>query len=87
MPSYGPETLVGHCRCGFNWGAHKPSEAYYGEFKLEGKRSSSRALREARCPEYRESGLTLREAFAMRGCMYKWQRVKRNDANVPAYHG
>lgn len=68
MPDYNgprmmPSDLVGHCLCGLNRGAHKPSEAYYGEERLEGRKSSSYAMRVADCPEYRESGRTLEESL------------------------
>ena len=79
MPSYSGRTLypsdsAGLCRCGLSKGAHKPSEAYYGEYRLEGRRSSSTALRWKGCSGYRESGLTLGEARKLSRCMMRWRQ-------------
>jgi hypothetical protein len=82
MPAYkvyGPDELVGHCLCGLNKGAHKPSEAYYGEERLEGRKSSSMALRENGCSSYRESGMTFGETMCLRQCMRRWLQCKRGE--------
>jgi hypothetical protein len=75
-PRMYPGDLVGYCMCGLNKGAHRPSEAYYMEERLEGRKSSSMALRRYGCAEYKESGVTLAEAMNLRGCMYKWRRAR-----------
>jgi len=74
-----PDDLVGHCLCGHNKGAHRPMEAYYGEERLEGRKSSSTALRLSGCREYRESGVTLGETMKMRYCQYRWKNLKKGD--------
>jgi hypothetical protein len=78
-PIYEAHDLVGHCLCGHNLGGHRPMEAYYGEERLEGKKSSSTALREAGCKEYRESGMTLGETFKLRHCMRRWLELKKEE--------
>jgi hypothetical protein len=70
-----PDDLVGWCLCGLNRGAHRPSEAYYQEERLEGRKSSSLALRENGCAEYQESGLTLGESMRLRYCMLMWRKA------------
>lgn len=92
MPEYkgprsGPETVLDHCKCRMPKCYHEPSEAYYGEERLEGRKSSSVALRERGCRRYEPSGVTLQEVMNLRGCEYKWRRVQKGDAEVPAYHG
>ena len=86
MRVYGPEYVLGHCVCRAPKGAHEPCEAYHGEERLEGCKSSSVALRDRNCSEYRPSGVTLEEVMRMRACEYKWRRVQKQDC-VPAYHG
>ena len=75
MPRYSPETVLSHCVCGMNKGAHEPSEAYYMEERLEGRKSSSTAKRSG-CTGYRPAGLTLREVMRLRGCEYRWRHLR-----------
>ena len=91
MPEYkgrvcGPGTVLDHCKCGLPKGYHEPSEAYYDEERLEGRKSSSVALEVRNCQRYEPSGVTLGEVMNLRGCEYKWRRVQKQDC-VPAYHG
>jgi hypothetical protein len=73
----GPDDLMKHCLCGYNRGAHRPMEAYYGEEKLEGRKSTTTAQRDNGCPGYRESGLTVREVLRLRYCSRRWYGVRK----------
>jgi len=72
-PVYGPEHELERCECGLFEAYHRPDEAYYNEFKLEGKRSSSTALRWRGCTEYRPERVTFGEVFS------EWLRRKRGE--------
>ena len=80
-PRMKPDDPIGFCRCGFNKGAHRAMEAYHGEERLEGRKSSSTAKANSGCTKYRESGLTLREALKLRSCSRRWfETQKRLEA-------
>ena len=69
-----PSDEVGLCLCGLNRGAHRPQEAYYGEERLEGRKSSSMAQAYG-CSGYRESHLSLSEVMKLRYCGRRWLDV------------
>jgi len=79
MPTYGPDFVLSNCVCGEPEGGHRPDEAYYGEERLEGRKSSSSAKRRG-CAGYRPAGLTIREMFRARYCSYRWARTRKGDA-------
>jgi len=81
-PRMKPDDLIGFCMCGYNKGGHQPQESYYGEQRLEDKKSSSSAHAETGCTEYRESGLTLREALKLRHCSRLWVEVWNTGAKA-----
>lgn len=76
MPSYGPSSVLDHCVCGVGRKAHEPSEAYYREQELEGRMTSSTALRATGCREHRPSGVTLSEVMRRRNCERRWRDVR-----------
>jgi len=75
---YDANTLdLGHCKsCGLNEAYHRADEAYYGEEKLEGRKSSSTAKR-AGCRGYENSHATFTETMRLRYCAKRWKECRR----------
>ena len=78
-PRLGPDDRLERCKCGLSRSYHEPDEAYYDEYRLEGRRSSSYALRRNGCSEYDEAGLTLSDLLRLRYCCTRWLRCKRGE--------
>jgi len=78
--AYGPDEPMSNCRnCLWPEAWHEPAEAYYGEERLEGRKSSSPAKRMNNCRGYENAGLTLGELSSLRYCSGQWRSAKRGE--------